>query len=128
MLEWLTEYQRTGDIKSGLNEPEPPEELEGQNADTTAVESVANAEEFETFHHRSPAAESDIPELPIDENVKTAIQAIIEALSGLVGQSPFDCDQNIEIVDNQIVQLAMVHQMLIDIRNRAENSQIKEAA
>ena len=63
-----------------------------------------------------------------DENVKATIQAIIEALSGLVGQSPFDCDQGIEIVDGQIGQLAMVRQMLIDIRDRAENEKNKEAA
>ena len=43
-------------------------------------------------------------------------------------QSPLDCDQSIEIVVGQIEQLALIQQKIIDIRNRTENNQIKEAA
>lgn len=127
MIEWLGEYQQTGEIRSDLNEPEPPEEVEDQGSETTVDVSVARSEEIETFNHRSPPADSEVPELPNDQNVKATIQVIIEALSGLVDQSPLDYDQGIEIVDNQFGQLAMVRQMLIDIRDRAENDKNKEA-
>jgi hypothetical protein len=131
ILEWLLEFQQTGEIKPDLGEPEQTEEddeTDDQGNETLADVGVTSAREVETFRHRSPPAEIEIPDLPTEESVKTAIQGIIEALSGLMDQSPIACDQNIEIVGNQIGQLAIAHQMLIDIRNRAENSQIKEAA
>ena len=45
-----------------------------------------------------------------------------------MSQSQLDYDQGIEIVDNLFDQLAMVRQMLIDIRDRAQKNQEKEAA
>ena len=38
-------------------------------------------------------------------------------------QSPIDCDQGIEIIKEQIRKLAMVPQMLADIRNRIQQNQ-----
>ena len=64
--------------------------------------------------------------MPTDEIVKIEIQAIIEALSGLIDQSPIDYDQGIEIVRSQVDKLANVWQMLIDIRERAQQNIDKE--
>jgi hypothetical protein len=125
MLEWLAEYQETGDIKPDLGEPEQTEEddeAEDQVNETTADVTVTSTGEVETFHHRSPSAEIEVPDLPTEEGVKTSIQAIIDELSGLRNQSSLDCDQGIEIVQNQIGQLAGVQQMLIDIRYRAQQN------
>ena len=130
ILEWLAEYEQNGKIKPDFGEPDPPEEVEDQNNDATATydDIVTSAREVETFPHRSPTAEREVPELPTEESVKTAIQAIIEALSGLAGQSLLDYDQGIEIVMDQIRQLAIVQQMIIDIRDRSQQDQDKEAA
>jgi len=43
------------------------------------------------------------------------IQTIVEALSGILEQSSFDCEQGIEIVDIQIRHLANVRGMLVAI-------------
>jgi hypothetical protein len=124
MLEWLDEYQRTGKIKTDYGETNPSEEGEEASDDENDI----NTEEFETFHHRSPIAENEAPELATDESVRTELQAIIEALSGIVGQSPLDCEQGLEIVDYQIGQLASVRDMLMDIRNRAQRNQDEEVS
>jgi hypothetical protein len=128
--EWLVEYQQTGKIKPDFDESDPPEEVEDQNNGATATydDSLTSAREVETFQHRPPAAEREVPELPTEEGVKTEIRAIIEALSGLMDQTPFDCAHGIEIVGGQIEQLALIKQKIIDIQNRTENIQIKEAA
>jgi hypothetical protein len=130
MLEWLKEYQQTGKIKPDFGEPDPPEEVEDQNNDTAATydDSLTSARGVETCNPQSPTIENDAPELPTEESIKTEIRAIIEALSGLADQTPFDCDQGIEIVGGQIEQLALIQQKITDIRDRAENNQIKEAA
>jgi len=123
MLEWLAEYQETGDIKSDWGEPEQTEEdnvADDQGSETIADVSLVSSVEVETFRHRSPVAEIEVPDWPTEEGVKTEIQTIINALSELVDQSPLDCDQGIEITRSQIGQLASVQQMLIDIRNRAQ--------
>jgi len=130
MLEWLGEYQRTGKIQTDYGETDPPEEgteNENQCDETTIDESGDNTEEFEIFNHRSPIAENEAPEMPTDETVKTEIKAIIEALSEINDQSPIDCDQGIKIIKKQFDRLAMVPQMLIDIRNRAQQNQDKGA-
>jgi hypothetical protein len=130
MLEWLKEYQQTGKIKPDFGEPDPPEEVEDQNNDPAATydDSLISAREVETFCPQSPPIENVAPELPTEESVKTEIRTIIEALSELMNQSPLDCDHGIEIVGDQIEQLALIKQKIIDIRNRSENSQIKGAA
>lgn len=125
ILEWLAEFQQTGEIKSDLGElaqNEEENEADDQISETTFVERAAIAQGFETFNHRSPVAESEIPELPAEEGVKNKVQEIIERLSELVDQSPLDCDRSIEIVGDQIGQLAGVQQMLIDIRDRAQQN------
>ena len=130
ILEWLVEYQQTGKIKPDFGEPDPPEEIEDQNNDATATynDSLTSAREFGTFNPQCPTIDNDVPKLPTEESVKTEIQAIIDALSGLIDQSPLDCDHGIEIVGGQIEQLALIQQKIIDIRNRTGKNQIKEAA
>jgi hypothetical protein len=130
MLEWLKEYQQTGKIKPDFGEPDPPEEVEDPNDDAAATydDSLTSAREVEAFNPQCPTIENDAPELPTEESVKTEIRTIIEALSELMNQSPLDCDHGIEIVGGQIEQLALIKQKIIDIRNRTENNQIKEAA
>jgi hypothetical protein len=130
MLEWLGEYQRTGKIQTDYGETEPNEqdnEAEDQGDETSNDESDISTEEFKTFHHRSPIAENEAPGLPTDETVKTEIRASIEALLEVVEQSPLEYDKDIEIVDNLLERLAMVQQMIIDIRDRAQQNQDKEA-
>jgi len=130
ILEWLAEYQQTGKIKPDFGEPDPPEEVEDQNNDATATydDSLTSAREVETFNPQSPTIENDAPELPTEESVKAEIQAIIDELSELMDQSPLDYEKGIEIIDDQFDQLALVRQRIIDIRDRTENNQIKEAA
>jgi hypothetical protein len=130
ILEWLAEFQQTGKIKPDFGEPDPPEEVEDQNNDAAATydDILTSAREVGTSHHRSAVSEIEVSELPTEESVKTEIRAIIEALSGLMDQTPFDCAHGIEIVGNQIEQLALIKQKIIDIRNRTENNQLKEAA
>jgi hypothetical protein len=120
MLEWLDEYQRTGKIKTDYGETDSTEE-------DNEIEIDLSTEEFETFHHRSPIVENLVPELPTDETVKTVIQAIIEALTVILGQPPIDCGQAIEIIEKQIDQLVDIRQVLIDLCNRAQQKQDKEA-
>ena len=102
---------------------EEENEADDQGNETTDDESGTRTDDFETFNHRSPIAENEGPELPTDETVKAEIQAIIVALSGIVGQSPIDCDQGIETINEQIRKLAMVPQMLADIRDRTQQNQ-----
>ena len=131
MIEWLGEYQRTGKIQTDYGETDPPEEgteNENQGDGTSDDESDISTEDFETFHHRSPIAENEAPELPIDETVKTEIRAFIEALSEVVEQSPLEYDKDIEIVDNLLGRLAMVQQMIIDIRDRVQRNQNEEVS
>lgn len=130
ILEWLDEYERTRDIVTDYRETEPHEEdneAEDQGDETSDDESDISTEEFKTFHHRSPIAENEASELPTDETVKTEIRAIIEALSEVVEQSPLKCDEDIEFVGNLLDRLAVVQQMIIDIRDRAQQNQDKEA-
>jgi len=131
MLEWLGEYQRTGKIQTDYGETDPSEEgteNENQGDETSDDESDISTEDFETFHHRSPIVENEAPELPTDETVKTEIRAFIEALSEVVEQSPLEYNKDIEIVDNLLGRLAMVQQMIIDIRDRAQRNQDEEAS
>jgi len=131
MLEWLGEYQRTGKIQTDYGETDSPEEgneVEDQGDETTDDQIDVGTEQLETFHHRSPPAESESSELITEETVKTELQAIIEALSGIMGQSPLDCEQGLEIVDYQIGQLASVRDMLMDICNRAQRNQDEEVS
>jgi hypothetical protein len=131
MLEWLGEYQRTGKIQTDYGETEPPEEgteNENQGDETTDDESGTSTEDFETFHHRSPIVENAVPELPTDETVRTAIQAVIEALAEILGQPSIDCEQAIEIISKQIDQLADVRQVLIDLCSRAQRNQDEEVS
>jgi hypothetical protein len=130
ILEWLDEFERTRNIVTDYCETEPNEqdnEAEDQGDETSDDESDISTEEFKTFHHRSPIAENEAADLPTDETVKTEIRAIIEALSEVVEQSPLKCDEDIEIVGNLLGRLAMVQQMIIDIRDRAQRNQDKEA-
>lgn len=129
MLEWFAEYQETGDIRPELGESVQTEEdieVVDQGGETTADAIVTSTGEVDTFHHRSPPTEIEAPELPTEESVKTEIQVIIEALNELMGQSPLDCEQGIEIIRDQINQLVLVQQRLIDIRSRAQQDQDKE--
>jgi hypothetical protein len=131
MLEWLREYQRTGKIQTDYGETEPNEqdnEAEDQNDETSDDESDISTQELETFHHRSPIDENEAPGLPTDETVKTEIRAIIEVLSEIVKQSPLECGEGIEIVGNLLERLAMVQQMIIDIRDRAQQNQDGEVS
>ncbi len=131
MFEWLGEYQQTDKIKTDYGETDPAEEgneAEDQGDETTVDENVVRTDEFESFHHRSPIAENEAPEMPTDETVKAEIQAIIDELSVLMIQSPLDCGQGIKIIGDQIEQLALIQQKIIDIRNRTGKNQIKEAA
>ena len=126
MLEWLDEFRRTGAIEPYYGETEPFEEeneANDQGDEATDDESGARTEDFEPFVHRSPIAENEAPELLTDEAVKIEIQAIIEELTGIVGQSPINYDQGIETINEQIEKLAMVPQMLADIRNRTQQNQ-----
>ncbi len=61
--------------------------------------------------------------MPTEEEVKSMVQTIAEALSGIVNLSPFDCALGIEIADRQIGQLANVRGMLVDIRDRANKNE-----
>jgi hypothetical protein len=129
ILEWLAEFQQTGKIKPDFGESDPPEvEDQSNDATTTYDDSLTSAREVETLNPQCPTIDNDVPELPTEESVKIEIQAIIEALSGLIDQSPLDCDHGIEIVGGQIEQLALIQQKIIDIRNRTGKNQIKEAA
>jgi len=131
MLEWLDEYRRTGTINPDYGETDTTEEdneANDQGNETINDESGIRTEDFEPFVHESPNAENEAPELPTDETVKTEIQEIIEELAGIMDQSPTDCEQAIEIIREQIEKLAMVRQMLIDIRNLAQQNQNQEAS
>jgi len=127
MLSWLEEYQSTGEMRTDFGETDSPEEAEDKNSETNADISLISAGDIEVFNHRSPTIENDAPELLTEENVKTEIQVIIATFSGLIEQSPFNCDQVIEIVNDQLSRLAIVRQRLIDIRDRAQRNQDKEA-
>jgi len=127
MLEWREEYQESGDIKPDLRDLDPPAETEEEGDQTTESSSAStstdengpSSEQVNTFSHRSPPADSEAPVLPKIEDVKAVMQKVAETLVGLVHQSSFDCDQAIETLDGQIRQLAIVRQMLTDIRDRA---------
>lgn len=126
MSEWFNEYQRTGEIKPYSEEPEAPEESEDQDIEVIDGDGEVSPAEAEIFQHRSPIEENGAPESPTEETIKSEIKTTIEVLSEFIVQSPLDCNRGIEIVGGQIRQLAMVQQMLIDIRNRAENEENRE--
>lgn len=131
MLEWLDEYQRTGKIITDFGETEPPEEeneTEDQGNQTIDDEICISTEEFETFYRRALISENEDSELPTDDLVKTELQEIIKELSELMDQSPINCDQGIQTIDEQFPKLAKAMQMLIDIRNRAQQNQDEEAS
>ena len=131
ILEWLDEFERTRNIVTDYRETEPHEEdneAEGQDHETANNENGISDQDPQTFQHRSPIIENEAPELPTDETVKTEIRAIIEALSEVVEQSPLKCDEDIEIVGSLLGRLAMVQQMIIDIRDRAQRNQDEEAS
>jgi hypothetical protein len=121
MLEWREEYQESGNIKTdhGETEEEGDQTTESSSDNTPTDENGPGSAHVNTFNHRSPPAESEAPVLPDIEDVKAELQEVAEALTGLVSQSPFNCDQVIEALGEQIGQLATARQMLTDIRDRA---------
>ncbi len=121
MLEWHREYQETGNIKPdfGETEDEGDQATEDPSVSTPTDENGSGSEQVNPFNHRSPPAESEAPVLPDIEDVKAELQEVAEALTELVNQYSFDCDQAIETLNGQIGQLAAARQMLTDIRDRA---------
>ena len=132
MLEWLKEYQESGNIKTDHGEIEPPVETENESNQTTESSSASTStdenglgsEQVNTFNHRSPSADSEPPEVFGEEDFKAAIRAVTEALAGIINQSSLDFDQAIGVLDEQIGQLANARQMLIDIRDQAAKEEI----
>jgi hypothetical protein len=121
MLEWREEYQESGNIKTdhGETEEEGDQTTESSSASTSTDENGPSSEQVNPFNHRSPPTDSEAPVLPQIEDVKAIMQEVADTLAGLVHQSSFDCDQAIEIIDEQIKQLVMARQIAIDIRDRA---------
>jgi hypothetical protein len=127
MLEWLREYQETRDIKPDFGEIPPPVETDEQGGhtietsgdNTSTDENEPSAEQINTFNHRSPSDDNEIPTVLGEEDVKAAMQSVSETLAELIHQSSFDCDHAIEIIDEQIRQLAIARQIVIDIRDRS---------
>jgi hypothetical protein len=121
MLEWLREYQETGNIKPDYRqiEDEGDQTTEVSSEGTSTDENEPSAEQINTFNHRSPSDDNEIPTILGEEDVKAAMQSVSETLVGLIQQSSFDYDQTIEIIDEQIRQLAIARQIVIDIRDRS---------
>jgi hypothetical protein len=65
---------------------------------------------------------------PTEEDVKVEIQAIILSLTAIMEQSPIEIDDGINTLNDQITKLAMIPQMLMDIRNHISSESDKEAA
>jgi hypothetical protein len=127
MLEWHKEYQESGDIKPDFGEQQQPVETdeqgdqttEGSGDNTSTDENEPNAEQSNTFNHRPPADNFDIPKFLEEDDVKAVMQIVADTIAGLVHESSFDCDQAIEIIDEQIKKLSLARQIVIDIRDRA---------
>jgi hypothetical protein len=121
MLEWLREYQETGKIKPDYRqiEDESDQTTEVSSEGTSTDENESGSEQINTFNHRSPSDDNEIPTILGEEDVKAAMQSVSETLVGLIQQSSFDYDQTIEIIDEQIRQLATARQIVIDIKDRA---------
>ena len=124
MLEWLKEYQESGGIKTDFGGTEPPVEPEEQSDQTTEAPSEntssdENGPGSAHFNHRSPAVDCEIPEHLEKVDVKAVMQGVAETLAGLIQQSSFDCNQAIEIIDEQIRQLVTARQIVIDIQDRS---------
>jgi hypothetical protein len=126
MLEWLEEFSRTGKIISDYGENDGDEDDEQPSSDLPVVED--ESPESETFHHQAIADLGDSSDPPTEEDVKAELQAIILSLTAIMEQSPIEIDDGINILNDQISKLAMIPQMLMDIRNHIASESDKEAA
>jgi hypothetical protein len=126
MLEWLDEYSRTGKVISDYAENDDPEGDEQSISELPLV--VGGSPENETFHHQTIVDTSDSLRPPTEEDVKVEIQAIILSLTAIMEQSPIEIDDGINTLNDQITKLAMIPQMLMDIRNHISSESDKEAA
>ena len=121
MLEWHKEYQESGDIKPdfGETETEDSQTTEASGDNTSTDENEPGSGQSSSFNHRPPADNFDIPKFLEEDDVKAVMQIVADTIAGLVHESSFDCDQAIEIIDEQIKQLSLARQIVIDIRDRA---------
>ena len=126
MFEWLEEYSLTGKIAGDNGENDDPEGDEQCISELPVV--VNESPENESFHHQTNVDLGDSFRPSTEEDVKAEIQAIILSLTAIMEQSPIEIDDGINTLNDQITKLAMIPQMLMDIKNHIASENDKEAA
>ena len=128
MLQWWGEFQSTGDIATAPpveENPDPESEIERPELSNGAE---ARGRSQQELGYRSPSPTETLPDMPDEAEALTDLHAVIAALIELAEQSAIATNLGVEVVGNQIKALAMIRQMLIDIRDRANDGRDKEAA
>jgi hypothetical protein len=126
MLEWLDEFSRSGKIISDYGVNDGDEDDEQPSSDLPVVEDELSEDKI--FQHQTIVETGDSSDPPTEEDVKAEINAIILSLTTIMEQSPIEIDAGINTLNDQISKLAMIPQMLMDIKDHIASEIDEEAA
>ena len=124
MLDWHREFCDTGKIETDFGSVEEIDELENPDEVRSMVRTrTANGQGPVIFRSRTSSENTEIPAPQTEDGVKTEFRAHVEAITNLLNQEPLNVNQAIQVTGDEIVRLAKIRQILIDIRDRGEDQQ-----